>query len=252
MRVAVVVAVGACIGVAFFVGRATAGGPIPVDSPSGVVKKTRSAPEPAPTERTRRTLSGLVCASRAPARDGESREELDLRARWCQAELDECQRQRQAVRNDWPTQDTIEQPDVWTDAVEQALTECEIPGELELVDCTEYPCTAALRPPEPAADAKAFELQMRAAMNAVRACQPLREAFDLADEEVIDALDVYRLDAECGGGKEKFLVLTALDPAGPAHTLLHMDDRTAEQDRDFNRWMYRRADDLSALWPCEG
>jgi hypothetical protein len=159
------------------------------------------------------------------------------------------------VRNEWPEGDTVEEPGAWSDTVEQAFAECEIPGALELIDCTEYPCTAAVRPPVPPEDPEQFKAQMTSAMNAVRACAPLREAFgvaagEVAQQQVEAALDVYRLDAQCDGDREKFLVLMALAPEGDAYTLLHKGDTTTQEDRDLNRWMYRRADDLAALWPC--
>ena len=96
---------------------------------------------------------------------------------------------------------------------------------------------------------------MKSAMDAVRACGPLRDGFGVSDqattkEQVEGALDVYRLDAQCETEREKFLVLAALAPQGPAYELLHKGDTTTEEDRDLNRWMYRRADDLAALWTC--
>ena len=96
---------------------------------------------------------------------------------------------------------------------------------------------------------------MRSAIAAVRACEPLRDAFgvagdDVTQEQVEAALDVYRLDAQCEGDREKFLVLAALAPEGGAYELMHKNDTTTQEDRDLNRWVYRRADDLAALWPC--
>jgi len=91
---------------------------------------------------------------------------------------------------------------------------------------------------------------MKRLMGATRACSPLRDAMGIPDEQIEEAVDVFRLDADCGQDREDFFVLIALDPEGEAFDLLHRD-RTDQEDRDFNRWMYRRADDLSAMWPCQ-
>ena len=59
------------------------------------------------------------------------------------------------------------------------------------------------------------------------------------------------LGPRCGQAREKFFVLTALAPKGPAFQRAAARDATATEERDQMRWMYRRADDLAALWPCE-
>lgn len=86
-------------------------------------------------------------------------------------------------------------------------------------------------------------------MALARGCTPLRQAFGITPEQSKGAIDVYQLDAQCDERREKFFVLSALDPAGPAFDLLLHGD-TTEQQRDKARWIYRRADDLSAMWPC--
>ena len=198
-----------------------------------------------------RVVGGLVCAARQrPIRDeGEDCEALELRARWCEAELANAKRERTAVRQQWPDEDSVEAAENWPDAVEAALAQCEIGAELEVVDCTEYPCTAALRPATPPPTPEAFEAEMKRLMGATRGCLPLRDAMGIPPEQADKAVDVFRLDADCGDTREDFFVMMALDPEGDAFDLLHRD-RTDQEDRDFNRWLYRRADDLSALWPC--
>lgn len=213
--------------------------------------------KPAPTvaeakpARVARAMGGLVCAARQRPIDDESEdcEALELRARWCEAELADARRERTAVRQDWPGDDSVESAEHWPDAVEQALAECEIGAELELVDCTEYPCTAALRPATAPPTPEAFENEMQRLMSATRSCAPLRDALGIDMEHLDKAVDVFRLDADCGETREDFFVLMALDPDGAAFDLLHRD-RTDQEERDLNRWMYRRADDLSAMWPC--
>jgi hypothetical protein len=235
-------------GLGFWAGRSLARDPAPLPaapSPSPAV-----APPSLPAHRAAR---GLVCASIDQARrhaDDPSCDALELRGRWCEAELDQCTRERKAVRQPWPDDETIEAPEAWSDAVEHALAECELGAELELVECSEYPCVAALRPADPALDEAAREQEMKRLIEAARACAPLRSSFGIRGPEHDEAIDVYRLDARCGEGRESFFVLSALAPDGPAHALLAKDDPSDQEERDLFRWLYRRADDVSGLWPC--
>jgi len=88
---------------------------------------------------------------------------------------------------------------------------------------------------------------MKRLMAVARACAPLRASFGLQGPEHDDAIDVYRLDARCGDRRESFFVLSAVAP----RALLSQDDRGEIEDRDMFRWLHRRADDVSGLWPCE-
>jgi hypothetical protein len=242
----VVVGLGAA-GLGFWAGRATA------SAPAAVGVEPVAGPVASPGPSARRVAGSLVCASLAPGRredESASCEALGLRARWCEGQLDQCTGQRKAVRQPWPEADTVEAPDAWADAVEEALAECEIGAELELVECTEYPCVAALRPADPALDEAGREQEMQRLMAAARACAPLRASLGLGGPEHDEAIDVYRLDARCGEGREAVFVLSALAPEGPAWTLLRKDPRSEHEERDLFRWLYRRADDVSGLWPC--
>lgn len=242
----VLIAVSAA-GIGFGIGRATAASaqsrPVPAAAPSAA----------RPPAVVTRAVSGLVCAPLAGApSDGDepSCAAQALRARWCEGQLQECTAQRQAVRQAWP-QDGIEQPEVWTDAVEEALAECEIGAELEVIDCTEYPCVAGLRPAEPGLGEQEREQEMKRLMEAARACAPLRRSLGLVATEEDDAsIDVFRNDARCPQEREEFFVLTALDPAGPARALIDKEHRSPREERDMFRWLFRRADDVSSLWPC--
>lgn len=195
----------------------------------------------------------MVCAALDGGRraeDDASCEALELRTRWCEGQLDQCTRERKAVRQPWPGEESVEAPEAWSDAVEQALAECELGVELELVECTEYPCVAALRPADPGLDQAGREQEMKRLMETARACGPLRAAFGLQGPEHDKAIDVWRLDARCGEGREGFFVLSALSPEGPAWSLLEKEAKDELEERDFFRWLYRRADDVSGLWPC--
>lgn len=232
----------------FWAGRCSMREPMPE-----AVETTSPAPAPGPGRAARRVSSGLVCAALASGSDAPeepSCEAAELRARWCEGQLDRLSGERKAVRQPWPEAETVESPEAWTDAVEQALAECEIGAELELVECTEYPCVAALRPADATLDQGGREQEMKRLMAAARACAPLRESMGLRGPEHDEAIDVYRLDARCGDGRESFYVLSALSPEGPAWALLGKEGRSEEEERDLFRWLYRRGDDVSGLWPC--
>jgi hypothetical protein len=212
-------------------------------------------PSPPPTVQsaTPRAVTGLqrglLCASRFPSTPDEP---VDcavpkLRADWCEGQLDECERSRESVRQQWPDDGTIEAPQAWANAVERALDECGIPG-LELVECAEYPCVAALRPEvDGGPDEEAFGKEQKRLMDAVRSCAALRDAFGVTDDK---ALDVFANDTICpDGSRRDFFALMALDPAGPAYALLVKDDdRTKREERDLFRWLFRRGDDVAAQY----
>lgn len=247
MRISVIVplVVGVSVVVGVWVGRTTAAEP-----PAAEGSRTKDA---SPSVATRRAARGLVCAQ--PRRRGtagsDGCEEESLRVRWCEAQLEQHARQRRAVRQPWPEVDGAEDPERWTEVVEEALAECELGAELELVECTEYPCVAALRPADPDLDEEAREAEMKRLMGQARACGSLRQAFGVTEPAHEEALDVYRLDARCGDGRESFYVLSALAVDGPAWALQNKEHRTEIEERDLSRWIYRRADDVSAMWPCE-
>ncbi len=205
--------------------------------------------EPAGTEPAPRAVRSLVCAPvrRAASRDA-SCDELELRERWCETELADCTKQRDAVRHSWPEAETVESPERWSAAVDEAFDACGIDADLEVIDCAEYPCTAALRPKHAALDAASHEREVERLTNAVRSCPQLRAAFNVANGQE-DALDVFRLDAPCGEQQERFFAFKAVDTRGDAFAKQQVQDDDVVE-RDVMRWMYRRADDLVGLWPC--
>ena len=217
-----------------------------VDDPSAAPPEPAG---PAGAEPAPRTVRSLVCAPvrRAASRDA-SCEELELRERWCEAELVDCTKQRDAVRHAWPEADTVESPERWSETVDQAFEACGIDADLEVIDCAEYPCTAALRPKHPSLDAASHEREVERLTDAVRACPQLRAAFNVGDGQQ-EALDVFRLDAPCGEQHERFFAFMAVDTRGDAFAKQQADSDDIVE-RDVIRWMYRRADDLVGLWPC--
>ncbi|MBK8235277.1 MAG: hypothetical protein IPK74_06965 [Deltaproteobacteria bacterium] len=233
------------LGSAFALGRCVWPAPIDAIPPTSAPDE----PEPAQAQPVPRALRSLVCApvGRPLGRDA-SCEELELRQRWCESELAESRRERAAVRHEFPEPAGIESPEQWSATVDEAFEACGIDAELEVVDCAEYPCAAALRSKVPLLDGDSHEREMNRLIEAARACAPLRRAFGVGQRQD-DALDVYRLDAPCGEGSERFFAFMALDPKGPAYARQRVDDDDLVE-REVMRWMYRRGDDLVGLWPC--
>lgn len=196
-----------------------------------------------------KAVRSLICAPvrRAAAQDA-SCDELELRERWCEAELADCSERRDAVRHPWPEADGVESPERWSAVVDEAFAACGIDAELEVIDCAEYPCTAAVRPKVPMPDAVSHERELERLTKAVRACPQLRAAFHVGAGQD-DALDLFRLDAPCDGTHERFFALMAIDTQGGAFAEQQVSDDDIVE-RDVMRWMYRRGDDLVGLWPC--
>ena len=116
------------------------------------------------------------------------------------------------------------------------------------MECSEYPCVAALRPQvDGGPDDEAFRKEQERMMAQVRACAPLRDAFGVTDDK---ALDVFANDTICADGTRRdFFALMALDPTGPAYALLEKEQgRSKREERDLFRWLFRRGDDVAAQY----
>jgi hypothetical protein len=244
-KLVVVALVLACSAIAFVLGRRTA--PAPETAAAASTEPSAVKPD---TARRRPLVCTPARSSGSDHDENASCEQTELLSRWCASELDECRRQRGAVRQQWPEEDTIESPGEWTEAIDQALDACDLGVELETIDCTEYPCAASLRPTNPGMTPAEHEQEMNRLTEAARHCAPLRTAFGLDDATAEKAIDVFRLDSKCGDARENFFVLMALKPEGGAYRLITKEDADPGEERDMWRWMYRRADDLAGLWEC--
>jgi hypothetical protein len=237
----------ACFGMGWVSSSRAAGAAAPPDSARPLDSRARPA-----------LPRGLLCARRGPSATQTRTEdcaEQRLRNTWCESQLASCEKRREQIRQDWPADPGVEDPTEWTDAVETALVECDIEGaELEVVDCTEYPCVAALRPSVSGGpDDEEFRSHQQELIEQLRACEPLRESFGLEGEAADKALDVFGNDTTCPNGERiDFLALMALDPSGPAYALIEDDDgRSKRQERDLFRWLFRRGDDIASVYPCD-
>lgn len=186
------------------------------------------APDP-PSRASRHS----VCADvRAPlAHDSE-----DLRLRWCEARLAEASRETPTLRRDWPTEIPPEdEPGAWSEAVDAAVRACSLQMSVELTDCEEFPCVAALRPslgvPEEARDA----------LNACLSEHLGKPTWGAAGSIVVRA--------HCPDGTEEpVLLLMAMTDAGESALGFPPDDFTSIPD--FYMLLGRRAESALHLWQC--
>ena len=195
---------------------------------------------------------GLLCLRPGSDAEGEPSANLRPALRWCESRLARCEERREFRRNEWPEEDSVESSEQWTQTVNDSLAQCGIDLDFELVDCTEYPCAAAFRPPadaDPSSDMfsgpyQAYRDQLE---EKLAKCEPLAKAFGGSTEDGLTEAGVFAYDAPCGGEKEDMLVLSVLHAKGPAQTQLNgPGNHNAVQ-----RWMFRRAEDVAAGWSCK-
>ncbi|MBV1861823.1 MAG: hypothetical protein KUG77_25610 [Nannocystaceae bacterium] len=167
-----------------------------------------------------------------------------------QRQLAECEAGSRRVRDPWPSDlPSQEDPDAWVATVEDSFESCEVPAEIEVIDCVEYPCIAALRSDpndEESVDAAVAAETLRSRLES---CAPLRAGLSIS-ETGTDAIQVHPVDVTCeDGSKEQAQVVIALDPAGPAWAEFSRPDNDVDA---ILRWYYRRTDDVVASWKCVG
>lgn len=239
-----ILTVGAAFAVGVWVGTAQAKQAAPADA--------EAAGDRIPVARMAR-LRGLVCL-RPPGDEEEERGDDMLRPalQWCESRLERCESRGAFRRHAWPEDAAVESPEQWTEAVQSAIEQCELGIEMELVDCTEYPCVAAWRPPKAAGPGNASS---DAASDAYReelkkklvGCAPLRAAFGVG-EDAKEWASVWAYDAPCEAGNEPMVALSVLQPQGPAYATLNDDD--VDHTEETLRWMFRRAEDVASSWRC--
>jgi hypothetical protein len=166
-------------------------------------------------------------------RDGDAESSAPAALDWCARQLEEVYEREARTRQPWPDDGRAqEQPEGWEAAVRQGLETCDLPLALDVVECTEYPCVAALSPKDGTLTEgdKLVEL--------VGSCQPLREVFgDSAD------LQLHEVVRDCDG--RTGYVLQALAEHGRAWEAIR-----SERDGVVMRWMFRRYEDLQLAWAC--
>ncbi len=232
-----------CLGLGGLVGYATG-------TVTGRPAQNRRGTPPTGLERhTSRRPSSLVCARRGtlPAPPSAPDCDCEMVSAWSdlmERQLAECEAGSRRVRDPWPTDlPPQEDPEAWVETVEDAFAECEVPGAIEVVNCVEYPCVAAVRS-DGTADAQSDAEALRSRLDR---CAPLRSGLSIS-EPGTDAIQVHPIEVVCeDGSKERAQVVIALDPAGPAWSEFNQTDKDIDA---ILRWYYRRTDDVVASWKC--
>lgn len=194
---------------------------------------------------------GLVCVRSSESEGLESDcESLRPALKWCEARLARCESRGMFRRHDWPDNTPGEHPERWTSSVRSALEACGIDLPLEVVDCTEYPCVAAVRPPPGIEvgteddEAQSYTAYRERLERQLDTCEPLQGQFGDGNSPGLARL--HRYDVPCEGGAEPMLILSVLDSEGPAYAIQQGTNLTEQL-----RWSFRRGDDLAAAWSCE-
>jgi hypothetical protein len=202
----------------------------------------------------RARITPMVCATLANLRGSKEPDPTDVQAGelWLlRGQLQACRDDRKRIRHGFdPQGPATERPETWTRHVEDAIDACDLPFEVDVVECSEYPCVAGLRPTdalptEPADEEMAGRLDAR-----LDACASLRQAFSIGDDQ-LDALQIHEIELPCGDPEspETAFALVAMDTSGEAWRAWQNRDDDIE---GVMRWMFRRGDDLAAMIPCEG
>lgn len=207
-----------------------------LDKPAGDPEKTRVAHAPAPTETTHR----MICVSDTFTLDDDKDAAASLALQWCQSQLGDCRRQRATLRKPWPDDPEVMTAAEWTQKVETAFDACELPFELDLVECSEYPCVAGLRPKTPIGIEDFSEFgSLKFGREELMACPELEGAFGTGD--ISDQVGFFQVN--CPDGHTEQMAL--LYAPGPDVWEFEMEG-TADTAMEWLRWMTRRADDVAA------
>ena len=174
-------------------------------------------------------------------------EQLESDYLWCRAQLERCEHQRDYRREQWPSDAPQEEPGAWSELLERAFEECDIELGLELIDCSEYPCVAALRTGVGAgADTSEQLEQLSERVEAqLQACPVFARELGGGDPEELVALHSYDVLCE-DGRREAVLGVTAAPPNSELAARIEGDDWN-----QLLRWYYRRGEDISASWACD-
>lgn len=238
---------GGAVGAALIMSLSGPSGPAPAPTPTPTARTESQLPRP-----SSKAADSLVCVRHVGPRSiaeepDRACEAQQLAVSVCEARLDDCSRTKASLRVPWPSDGPdVEEPSKFSEAIEASLSECGLDEYLEVVDCTEYPCVAAFRPMVGGVKADDAELEK---LNAtVDSCKPLRDAFDVGDDQ-LDALEVHRVRVPCDGNDEDALVLSAMSTNGKAWAAWR-DRGEGDNVTELLRWMFRRGDDVAAVWSC--
>lgn len=188
----------------------------------------------APPTKERRLVCTNVAAAPAP-------DELATRLQWCEGRLAAATRPRPTGRNDWPETLPEESPEAWTETLTTLVERCRLPVDVEVADCDEYPCVAAVRPREPGLGRKAL-------VDRVRECPEAAAITGTLDFDAVNS------SVRCPDDtREEALVLFLngpVDDRNPAFRTLFPGGEA--ELADFIVFGGRRVESALQTWPCRG
>ncbi len=178
-------------------------------------------------------------------------QDAEIELRFLKAGREAKQAREQEIRRSFEDGTALEEAMRWMTLAEQVVAEC-LPksSQLSFMECSEYPCVAALAGPAGASTLARDELEFTATA-ALESCTPLVDVF--GEDYPLDAALFLPFPVSCPDGDDEHAwLLLVLDPEGDAfHDLQADPDDRLEAER-INRWIYRRAHDVDRKWLCEG
>lgn len=130
---------------------------------------------------------------------------------------------------------------MWTDHLASLVQRCQLPADIVVTDCDEYPCVAAVRPTDPTMSRKAFTALLDA-------CPASKELFP--DME----FDSVNVPVQCpDGSSEAGLVVFAMgavDASNPAIATVFPGGEV--QLADVIVHAGRRVESAVQMWSCAG
>ena len=184
----------------------------------------------------------LVCTNVAtPVESTPDCGEAEARLQWCEGRLAAATRVKPTGRREWPAAPAEEQPDVWTERMDQLVRACGLPLSIEVSDCDEYPCVAATRVTDPALTAKDIR-------KAVEACPQAKEILGDLNFEAV------KTRVTCPDGSiEPATVLFAMGSTGSDNPVMRELFDGQEPDlADVIVFGGRRVESSLQTWQCQG
>lgn len=177
-------------------------------------------------------------------------EDAHIALRFMKASRELDQAREREIRRSFDDGSALEEAMKWMSLAEAVIAQC-LPESLELsfMECSEYPCVAALAGPVGASMEAQDELEFEA-NEALEACAPLVEVF--GDDYPVGPASLLPFPVSCPDGEdEQAWVLLLLDPTGEAFDDLQAEPEDRVEAARINRWLYRRAHDVDHKWICE-
>jgi len=220
---------------------------------AGLVAGRQLAASPTSTEPVPESITEepeprrMVCVSDVSPGKHLDSSAADLALQWCQSQLADCRAQRATLRKPYPDDHEFLGAEEWSAAVEAAFEDCGLPYELEVVECSEYPCVAGLRPKTALTEEHVDDWgNLEFGKDEMKKCPALAEAFGVDGSLISDELGFY--EVTCPDGSVEQVVL--MYAPGPDIDELEMDG-PADPAMEWLRWITRRADDVAAMWTCQ-